>query len=136
MGDGLKKLTPPSKPEPAQVGTTIQMNPPTVKVGAPQVTVKVPEIKIPAINMGAPDMTAIAGSIRELASVVGALMTQNSDLISAVNDQNARIEKLVNREITAPHVTMPKRPGGYDVELVKDADGDTVGMRIDAIATH
>ncbi len=116
-------------PEP-QV-TAIQMMPPVVKVAAPVITVK-----IPAINMAAPDMRAINQGISDLAQVVSGVTQQNAAILAAIQQQNALLEKSLSNKAPVPQINMPPRPGAYYVELEKDDDGATIGMRIEAETSH
>ncbi len=131
MATAADKLNRKAKPEPTQQVTSIQMNPPVVKVAAPQV-----KVVIPAINMAAPDMGAINQGISDLARVVSGVTQQNAAILAAIQQQNALLEKSLSTKAPVPQINMPPRPGAYYVELEKDDDGATIGMRIEAETSH
>lgn len=119
-----------------QTGLSVQMQPPTVKIGAPQVTVQVPPIKIPEIKIPAADMRGIASAIDQITAAMRQIAEQQNRILGAIQQQNDLMARLADREPAAPTVKMPARAGAYNVEIERDDDGATIGMRIEAERTH
>ena len=126
MATAKDRITP--KPAPknneAEGAMTLRVSPPVVKVGSPQVTVKVAS---PQLNM---DSKAFGDAINQLAQGLAQVAQQQGQILQAIQALASREVKV---EVKPADVKLPasKRPRSFYVELDKD-DGETVGMRISA----
>lgn len=136
MASAKDKLTPkPAAPKPQMAGSVqLQVQPPVVKVGAPQVKVDIPA---PQLNM---DTKPFADVISQLGQTMARLAQQQLAILSAIEQQTEALRQLATRSdpvIKVPEtvVKMAARPRDFYVELDKEG-GETIGMRISAQSPH
>jgi hypothetical protein len=136
MASAKDKLNPKPKPAAnrAEGAVQLQVNPPVVKVGAPQITVDVPA---PQLNM---DSKPFADVVSQLGQTMARLAQQQLAILSAIEQQTEALRQLATRtdpaiNVPAPVVKMAARPRDFYVELDKE-NGETVGMRVSAEASH
>jgi len=135
MASAKDKLKPqPAAPKPQAAGAVqLQVQPPVVKVGAPQVTVDIPA---PQLNM---DSKPFADAVNQLGQTMARLAQQQLAILSAIEQQTEVLRQLATQnpeiKVPAPVVKMAARPRDFYVELDKEG-GETVGMRISAQSPH
>lgn len=137
MPSAKDKITPqkPKQPDNQAAGAVqLQVNPPVVKVAAPQIKVDIPA---PQLNM---DSTRFADVINQLGQTMARLAQQQLAILSAIEQQTEAVRQLATRteptiNIPAPVVKMAARSRDFYVELDKEG-GETIGMRISAQSPH
>lgn len=136
MPSAKDKITPkPAKPDNNATGAVqLQVNPPVVKVAAPQIKVDVPA---PQLNM---DSKQFADVVSQLGQTMARLAQQQLAILSAIEQQTEALRQLASRSeptinVPAPVVKMAARPRDFYVELDKE-NGETVGMKISAETPH
>lgn len=79
---------------------------------------------------------AMAKGMNDVLTAVHAVMVENQKLLKLLTaqqqDQAAKLTDIHGRKPVAPVVKIPPRPRAFHVELEKDDDGETTGMRIEA----
>lgn len=125
------KLTPKKQSSPGQANASIPL-----RVQPPNISMKMPEIKIPDIKSDVNiDMKPIADAFTEAMRIFHEHAMHQQAAIMQILDVLS--QKDVNVQVEAPKVSVstPKRPGSYYVEFERE-DGETVGMRISADRSH
>ena len=106
----------------------LRVAPPVIKVAPPNVTVEAKGLTISDSGALGASIAEIGQQMRFLAEAMASQIADNNkQLLAVMKKQNEILAKLV--EISS--VKLPaKKPGDFYVELDKDMDGSTVGMRI------
>ena len=125
------RITPKQKPQSSQAGIQMQVTPPSVKIGSPNISI--PEIKIPEINIPAADMKPISDAFNALSQSMQMLAQQQNAILQNMAETSKLIAELAKKEskveVAAPQIKMPQRPNEFYVEIDNE-DGEAVGMRI------
>lgn len=129
MSDDLSDMLKPKKPASTGSATVpLQINP-TIRMGAPKISIpeiKIPEVKIPPAEPV--DMTPVALAMSEMSKALQRLAVVQTSILEALSKMPTPRVDVVNE---APEIRIPKRPNNFSVELEKE-NGETVGMRISA----
>lgn len=109
-----------------------------MKVTPPPMRVKLPEIKIPDINV-AIDADGIAAAVNTLAQSMNMLAQQQAQILQTINDHHAVLNKALGNQpaikVEAPKVTLPPKPRSFTVN-VEDGNGETTTMNIRADSSN
>lgn len=131
------KPTDKADPNEAQTGFMVKVAPPDVTVEAPQVTVKA---EVPAAQVTVDTaqlvqvMSNFADQMNQAMQGLAQSMAQTQAMVVEVAKVHNEAMQTLTAEMGKPR--MSSRPNGFYVELDKDDDGETVGMRIDADNPH
>ena len=120
------------RPEKGNGNAALQLEMP-----APQVRVRIPEIKMPDINIPDVNMdtTALAEVIAQLGQAMAALAQQQAAILQTIQDHHAVLNKAMANQpdikVAAPQIKMPPRPTSFTVEM-EDDDGEPIYMNVTA----
>ena len=94
----------------------------------------------PVVNVNTYAVADIASAMQsgmaQVTTLLQTVMKENQRLLTLLTEQNetqsGQLADIHKRQPPIPILKIPARPREFDVELKKDADGNTTGMRIKA----